>query len=218
VHLFDAWTALSLLDLVRLLGPPAAVLVAAIVPGRRVAAVAAIACAIGAGALDELSAPGMVRAGWVALWLWVAWQAGSVGHEPRRRPGVRRGAIESGAVALPLGVGMLLLLLAALSRQGLPAADELRAPLGAIYVGFGLLHLMLRRHVRRALVAFAALGLGLELLAAAARNGDVLHAGAPAGAALAGAVIVVTLTRRIAESRERFASSPDIGDAHGLHD
>ena len=218
MHLLDAWTALSVMDLARLLGPPVAVLLAAIVPGRRVAAAAALVCAVGVGALDELAASGLVRAGWVALWLFVAWQSGSLGHEPPRPPGVRRGAIESGAVALPLGFGLLLLLLAALSRQSLPPIDARRASLGAVFVGFGLLHLMLRRHVRRALVAFAALGLGLELLAASARAGDVLHAGAPAGAALAGALVVVVLTRRVAESRERFAGSPFVGDAHGLHD
>jgi hypothetical protein len=218
VHLLDAWLTLPPIDLVRLLGAPAAILLAAIVPGRRVAAAVAIVCAIGAGALDELAAPGLVRAGWVALWLYVAWQSGARGHEPPRPPGVRRGAIESGALALPLGFGLLLLLLAALSRQSLAPVDARRASLGALFVGLGLLHLMLRRHVRRALVAFAALGFGLELLASEARAGDVLHAGAPAGAALAGALVVVAVTHRVAESRERFAGSPFVGDAHGLHD
>ncbi len=218
MHLLDAWTVLSLPDLARLLGPPAAVLLAAIVPGRRVAAAAAFLGAVGVGALDELAAPPVVRAGWVALWLMVAWQSGALGHEPPRAPRVRRAAIESGAVALPLGFGLLLLMLAALSRQSLAPIDARRASLGAVYVGFGLLHLMMRRHVRRALVAFTALGLGLELLAASARGADVLHAGAPAGVALAGALVVVALTRRVAEARERFAGSPLVGDAHGLHD
>ncbi len=218
MHLLDAWIALPPLDLVRLLGPPVAVLLSAILPGRRVAAAAALACAAGVALLPELGVPALVRVGWVGLWLLVAWQSGVPGHEPPRPPGVRRGAIESGAVALPLGVGLLLLLLAALSRQSLADADARRASLGALMVCAGLMHLMLRRHVRRALVAFAALGLGLELLAASARGADVLHAGAPAGVALAGALVVVALTRRVAEARERFAGSPLVGDAHGLHD
>jgi len=218
MHLMAAWSALPSHDLARLLGPPAAVLLAAILPGRRVAALAALLCAVGVGAMDELAAPPIVRAGWVALWLLVAWQSGALGHEPPRPPSVRRGAIESGAVALPLGFGLLLLLLAALARQTLAPADARRASLGALFVCAGLLHLMMRRHVRRALVAFAALGLGLELLAAAARATDVLHAGAPAGVALAGALGVVALTRRIAGARERFAGSPLVGDAHELHD
>ena len=207
---------LSPLELFRLLLSPAAVFLAAILPGRRVAAAVALICAVGAGALDELAAPPFVRAGWVALWLLVAWQAGSLGHEPPRRPRVGRGAIESGAVALPLGLGLLVLLLAGLARQSLADADVRRASLGAVYVGAGLVHLMLRRHVRRALVAFAALGLGLELLAASARAADVLHAGAPAGVALAGAIAVVAMTRRVAGARERFAGSPRGGDAHEL--
>jgi len=218
MHLLAAWTVLSPPDLARLLGPPVAVLLAALLPGRPVAATAALLCAIGVGSMDELGSPPAVRAGWVALWLLVAWQSGALGHEARRPPRVGRGAIESGAVALPLGFGMLLLLLAALSRQSMVAADARRASLGALFVCAGLLHLMLRRHVRRALVAFAALGLGLELLAASARGADVLHAGAPPGAALTGALVVVALTRRVAVARERFAGSPLVGDAHELHD
>lgn len=194
-------------------------LLAALLPGRRVSRAAAIAVAVAVGALDELAAPPLVRAGWVALWLWVAWSAGAESHaNAKAHPRRRSAGLEAGAVALPLAAGLLLLLLAALSRQVLAPPDARRASLGALLVGAGLLHLMLRRHIRRAQVAFGALGLGLELLAATVRAEDVLHAGAPAGAALAGAAGAAALAHRIAGARERFAGSPLVGDAHELHD
>ncbi len=218
MHLLEAWTTLTPLELVRLLGLPIAIFLAAILPGRRTTAAVAVAVAIGVAGLDELGAPSFVRAGWVTLWLVVAWQSGSRGHDGDRARPTARGAFEAGAVALPLGLGLVLLLLAALSRQGLANADARRASLGALILGAGLLHLMLRRHARRALVAFAALGLGLELLAASARAADVLHEGPPSGAALAGALALVALTSRIVDARERFAGSPLVSDAHELHD
>jgi hypothetical protein len=218
MHLIEAWTGLPPLELVRLLGMPVAILLAALLPGRRVASAAAIAVAIGAAALDELAAPSLVRGGWVALWLLVAWQSGRRDRTGLAAAPRRRGAFEAGAVALPLGAGLLLLLLASLSRQGLANEDARRASLGALLLGAGLLHLMLRRHARRALVAFAALGLGLELLAASARATDVLHAGPPAGGALGAAVVGVALAARVVGARERFAGSAMVTDAHELQD
>ncbi len=219
MHLLDAWTVLDPLALARLLGLPVAVLLAAFLPGRRVVTFVALAIAAGVAALGELAASPLVRVGWVALWLVVAWRAGAIGHAPDPAPSRRRrGAIEAGVVALPLGAGMVALLLAALSRESLAAPEARRAALGALLVGAGLAHLMMRRHVRRASLAFAALGLGLELLAATARAADVLHAGPPAGVALAGAAFAVAVTLRVADSRERWAGSPLVSDAHELHD
>jgi len=54
----------------------------------------------------------------------------------------------------------VLLLLVAASRQALEPPGTRLTSLGVLLVGFGLLHLMLRRHLRRALVSFGALGLG----------------------------------------------------------
>ena len=218
MHLIEAWSGFPPLELARLLGMPIAIFLAALLPGSRVAAAAAIAVAVGAAALDELAAPSLVRAGWVALWLLVAWQSGARGPEGGAVAPARRGAFAAGAVALPLGLGLILLLLASLSRQGLAVAEARRASLGALVLGAGLLHLMLRRYVRRSLVAFAGLGLGLELLAASARAADVLHAGPPAGAALAAAGLAVALAARVAGGRERFAGSPMVNDARELHD
>lgn len=121
-------------------------------------------------------------------------------------------------MALPLGGALLLLLLAAVSREPLAPLDSRRASLGVLILGVGLLHLMMRRHVRRAVLAFAALGLGLELLSASARAVDVTHAGAPPGAALGATLVAVAIAWRIAGTRERVAGSPLVSDAHELQD
>lgn len=220
MHLLDAWTALSVADLARLLGIPVAILVAALLPGRRLTGVAALAIAMLVAPCDELSAPLAVRISWVALWLVIAALTVSHGLDTARSPAPRRSGFEASAVALPLGAALALLLLAAVSRQSASLAplDARRASLGALVLSAGVLHLMMRRHVRRALLAFGALGLGLELLAASARRADVTGAGAPAGAALLGTFVAVALVSRIAGSREQWAGSPLVSDAHELHD
>lgn len=121
-------------------------------------------------------------------------------------------------MAFALGAALVPLLLVAASRPSLDPAGTRVTSLGALLVGFGLLHLMLRRHLRRALLAFAALGLGLELLGSAARATDALHAGPPAGGALAATLVALGLAHRVAGARERHAGSPYVGDAHELHD
>ena len=218
MHLLDAWTTPSPLDLARLLGIPAAVLLTALLPGRGLARAAALACALCTTLLGELAGPWTLRAGWALLWLLVAWQVGRRdAREPRRRA-ARRGAFETGAVALPLGLGLLLLLLAAVTRQTFAAVDMRRASLGVLVLGVGLLHLAMQRHARRAALAVAALGLGLGLLAAAARAADVTREGAPVGAALAATAIALALQLRLASGRERHAGSVLVADAHELHD
>ncbi len=77
MHLLAAWTSLGTFDLLRLLGIPAAVLVAALLPGRVAARLAALAVALAAALLAELAAPWYVRAGWPLVWLLVAWVAGA---------------------------------------------------------------------------------------------------------------------------------------------
>jgi hypothetical protein len=218
MHLFAAWTSLGTFDLLRLLGLPAAVLVAALLPGRLAARAAALAVALAAALLAELAAPWFVRAGWPLVWLLVAWVAGAADPASAAARAPRRSTFEAGLLALTLGLALVLLLLVAASRQSLEPPGTRLTSLGALLVGFGLLHLMLRRHLRRALVAFAALGLGLELLAAAARSTDALHAGAPAGVALAATLVALALVHRVAGSRERHAGSPYVADAHELHD
>lgn len=218
MHLLDAWTSLDPFDSLRLLGIPLAVLLATLLPGRGVARLAALVGAVCVALLHEMDAPWLVRAGWTLLWLLVAGWAGAEGHEGNPGARARRGGFESGVLALPLGLGLLTLLLAAVSRQVLSPLDERRAALGALALGAGLLHLMMRRHIRRATLAFASMGLGLELLTAAARSADVTHVGTPAGAPLVGALLVAALTARIAAGRERYAGSPLVSEAHELRD
>lgn len=218
MHLLDAWTSLDPGTLARRIGIPVAILLAALLPGRRSSRIAALAIALLVASLDELSAPWPVRVGWVIAWLGVAWQSGTPAHARENAHPRRRGALEAGALALPFGVALTLMLLAAVSRETLGAVDSRRASLGVLVAGTGLLHLMLRRHARRALVAFASLGLGLELLAASARAADVTHAGSPPGVALIATLFAVALTGRIASARERFAGSAFVPDAHELHD
>lgn len=218
MHLLDAWVAVAPADLVRLLGIPAALLVATLLPGRGIARIAAVLVAVAVALLAELALPWPARALWALLWLVVASQAGSQGPDRSRARASRRGALEAGAVALPLGGALILLLLAAVSREPLAPLDGRRASLGVLVLGAGLLHLMMRRHVRRTGLAFAALGLGLELLAAAARAVDVTHAGPAPGAALAATAVAVAVAWRIAETRERTAGSSLVSDAHELQD
>lgn len=220
MHLLDAWTALTVVDLARLLGIPIAVLVAALLPGRRATGGAALVVAAAVAWCAELADGWLVRAAWCAAWLFVAWFAGARGLDGARARARRRSGFEAGVIALPLGGALALLLLAAVSRQSLALAplDARRASLGALVLGVGLLHLMMRRHARRAALAFATLGLGLELLATSARRADVTGAGAPAGAALVATVVALGLVARIAGAREQFADSPLVSDAHELHD
>ncbi len=217
MHLLDAWTSLGPADLLRLLGIPAAILAAALLPGRIVARLAALVVAVACATLAELAAPWYVRAGWPVLFALVAWRAGAPDAPAAARP-ARRAAIETILLGLTLGLALVLLLLVAASRQELTAADARLTSLGVLVLGFGLLHLMLRRHARRAMFAFAALGLGLEMLGSAARSVDVLHAGAPAGAALGATLVALAITLRVSGSRERFAGSPFVSDAQELHD
>ncbi len=109
-------------------------------------------------------------------------------------------------------------MLAAVWRQTFEPEDARRASLGALLVGIGLLHLMMRRHVRRAALAIGALGVGLELLTAAARAVDVAHEGPPPGSALLATALGVTIVIRIADGRERYAGSVFVSDAHELLD
>jgi hypothetical protein len=218
MHLLEAWTTLGPLHLARLLALPGAMIVATLLPGRVLARGAALVGAAGTLLLVEMALPWWIRAAWVGAWLGIAWQAGRRDRpDLPARPARRRG-LEAGAVALPLGLALLALMLAAVWRQTFQPEDARRASLGALLVGLGLLHLMMRRHVRRAALAVGSLGVGLELLTASARAADVAHEGAPPGTALLATVLAATIVVRIADGRERYAGSAFVSDAHELQD
>jgi hypothetical protein len=217
VHFIDSWTELQALDLFRLLLPALLVTATMFVPGRPSSGPAAALVAISVVFLPELGPP-PITFGWVALWLVVAWKVGERGAEGPETQAQRPGGAESGAVGLLLGSALLALLVAGVARQDLAPEDGRRASWGLVMLGLGLLHLMLRRHARRALVGFAAMGLGLQMLDGAARGSQI-----PGSAPLTGAVLLVTavtvaVVARVAEGRERIAGSPWIADAHDLHD
>ncbi len=218
MHLLEAWTSLGPFHLARLLALPGAMLVATLLPGRQLARIAALVGAAGVMLLSELAVPWWVRVAWVLLWLGIAWLSGVADRPELSSPSPRRRGVEAGAVALPLGLALLALMLAAVWRQTFEPDDARRASLGALLVGLGLMHLMMRRHVRRATLAVGALGVGLELLTASARTADVAHEGPPAGSAWLAALLVITLVTRIADGRERYAGSAFVSDAHELQD
>jgi hypothetical protein len=218
MHFIDAWTELSLVDLVRLLIAPALLAVAAFARGPRLARIVAMGIAIATIFLRELGGTPILMFGWVLLWLVVAWQAGHIGQGAPRPLAPTRGVLEAGTVGLLLAGSVLALLIAAVARQDLAPEDGRRTSLGALLIGLGLLHLMLRRHVRRALVSFAGMGLGVQILEGVARDAQVPQMLPAAGNVLLGTTLAIALATRIARIRESQAATAWVSDAHDLHD
>ncbi|OGF17984.1 MAG: hypothetical protein A2W00_02355 [Candidatus Eisenbacteria bacterium RBG_16_71_46] len=217
MHFLDSWTELSPLDLGRLLLPAACVALCILLPGRRVARIAAAGVALSVLLLREIGAWPLIAA-WSAVWALVAWRAGAATSRTGPASTTRVGGVESGAVGLMLGVALLALLVAAVARQNLSPEDGRRASWGLLVMGLGLLHLMLRRHALRALVAFAALGLGLQMLNGVARSAQVPGTLPAEGRVLLATLIVLALVGRVAWARQCAAGSASVSDAHDLHD
>ena len=217
MHFLDAWRELSAIDLARLLAPAVLLVLATLLPGARVARVAAIGVAASMPGLRELAVPGLQVAGWCLLWLLLAWRATGE-REGEREPLSSGGRVEAGTLSLFLGTLLTLLLVIGIGRQDLSPEDARRASWGVVVLMVGALHLMLRRHARRSAMAFGALGLGLQVLDGAARGAQVQVGLAPPGAILIGAALAVLIALRIARARERHAGSPWVHDAHDLHD
>lgn len=216
MHFLDAWLGLPPLQLLRSAAPAGLLLAAVLAPGRLTTRLAALGVALTLPLLPELAAPGWVTLGWVALWLVVARQAGM----PARRaasPGTPLGGLESGVIGLALGLALLALVEAGVARLDVDGGQTRRASYGALLVVLGLLHLMLRRHAVRAAAAFAAMGLGLQLLDGAVRSTTVGGA-APAGLPLLATALAVALALRVGHVRAAVAGSAWVGDAHDLHD
>jgi hypothetical protein len=217
VHHFDFWFGLPPHELLRLLLPAVLLTLATVLPGRGVARIASLGIAFTLPLLRELDTPPPLTAAWSLLWCAVSWQVGLTpsGHAPRRS---RPGSVESGTVGLLVGVALLLLMIVSLARQDLDPAVGRRVVMAILLLGLGVLHLVLRRHVRRAAIAFAGLGLGLQVLDGAAR-GSELEGSAPATPAIwLATAITVALVVKLGRARERFAGGPWVSDAHDLHD
>lgn len=218
MHFLDAWRELSGIDLVRLLAPAALLVLATLLPGARVARLAAIGVAASMPGLRELAVPALQVAGWTLLWLLLAWRASGEREgemEPLSRGG---GRFEAGTLSLFLGGLLTLLLVIGIGRQDLSPEDARRASWGVVVLMTGTLHLMLRRHARRSAMAYGAMGLGLQVLDGAARGAQVQVGLSPPGAILIGTALAVLIVLRIARARERNAGSPWVHDAHDLHD
>jgi hypothetical protein len=215
VHFADTWTELQVLDIVRLLAPVGLLMLTLFVPGRFAARPATVLVALSMPFIPELGPPALV-AGWLVLWLIVAWLAGGgtdAGSAPR--PG---GGAEPGVVGFAVGLALLALLIAGVARQDLAPEDGRDVSWGLLVLGLGLLHLMVRRHAERALVGFAAMGLGLQMLHGAARGAELPDALPARGLILAATAIAIALVTRIARGRTRVVGSAWISDAHDLHD
>lgn len=219
MHFLDAWLEISTLDLARLLAPLALLTASAFLPGLRVGQVTAIAVALSLPWLRELGAPPLVVGAWIVLWLLVGlWRPGDPEETARRPLAQTRGSAETHTVGLALGLALTLLLLAAVARQDMSAEETRRVSLGAALLATGILHLMLRRHIRRAMAGFAAMGLGLQVLEGAAQTAQI--GPAPGGSVflLMATVLGVGLALRVAIARERYAGTAWVSDAHDLHD
>jgi len=216
VQFLDAWLELTAVDLVRVAVPLALALLPVLIPGPRVAWLAAAAMAPVAAVALLGRAPVWVPIGWGLLWAVLAIRL--------RRSGGSRGATpsgsgaESGAVGLGLGLAVLVLLVAGIARQDLSEYATRLTSSGVALLAAGLLHLMLRRHAVRSAFGVLAMAFGLQLLMLAANASEIPGTPRADGAALLGALIAAALTIRVGEARARYAGSPWVGDAHMLHD
>jgi hypothetical protein len=217
VHFLDAWAALPRLDLLRFGVPAALLLVAVLAPGRVMARLATLGLAVSLPFLRESGTSGWVTVGWVLLWLAIAWRAGLPSRRAGRS-GAGLGGLESGTVGLLLGVALLALLIAGVARLDLDAALTRQCSFGVLLVSLGFMHLMLRRHAVRAVTAFAAMGLGLQLLQGAVRTVVTTGGAPPDGLPLVATTLAVGLAARIGAVRITTAGSAWVGDAHDLHD
>jgi hypothetical protein len=217
VNFLDAWTTLDPIALALRLAPAAFVALSVLLPGRRVARIAALGVALALLAAPP-DWPPALRGGWCALWLVAAWLAGRRSSDAEELA-TRIGALlESGVVGLAVGLALLGVVMAAVARADLAPEDSRRAAAGLLLLGLGLLHLMVRRRARRASLSFATFGLALQLLGDAARAAQGALAPPPDAAALVGAAVAMTLAEGVAAARERTAGTDFVAFGHDLHD
>lgn len=218
MHFLDAWAELSVLDLVRLLAPIGLLASATFIPGRAVMRLAALGVAALLPFFKELGASPVFTVGWVALWLTLAVRLGRREETARRPLAAGRNLLESGLVGLLLALALGLILVTSVARQDMSVEETRRASAGVGLVVVGLLHLMLRRHIRSAMVGFATFGLGLQLLDGASQGAQLDPSPLVPAAILTASWLAVILASRVASARERYAGTAWVSDAHDLHD
>jgi hypothetical protein len=216
VHFLDAWTTLTPFALLRLLIPAGVLLAAVFIPGRPTARLAALVVAASMPGHPDLGA-GAMPWWWCGLWVAVAWTSGVGGRAHSTLP-PRPGGLESAAVGLLLSVALVTLLVVAIGRQDLSLDATRRASYALLLIGAGVLHLLIRRDIARATLAFGAMGLGLQLLDRMARDAVLASSEPPAALVLVATALAVGLTSRLAYVRQHDAGSAWINDAHDLHD
>jgi len=223
VHFIDAWTRLTPGDFARLLIAPMCVILSIAVPGRRVSASACVGLALAALLLpDAAGAPYLatlaLRLAWALLWLLLGATLVRVPAEPPPDSTTRRGGFESGTLGLLLGLALFTLLVAALARADLDDRLSRESSYAVLLLALGLMHLMLRRHVLRAALAFGVLGFALDRLVRAAEAQQVpARAAAPLAVWLATA-LAISLVVRIAGLRQEGGGGAWVNHAHDLHD
>ena len=223
MHFLDAWTRLSPNDFARLIIAPASVTLSMVLPGRRASAAACLGLAAAAliapdpaaAALSETILP---RIAWALLWIALAAAITRVPADPPPDSSMRRGGVESGAVGLLLGLALFTLLVAALARADLDERLSREASYALLLMALGLVHLMLRRHVLRAALAFGALGFGLDRLVRAAQAQQLPGEEVQPLAVWLATALALLLVVRIARLRLDAGGGVWVNSAHDLHD
>lgn len=213
----ESWTGLTPLEIIRLLLPTGFLVLSVLLPGRRATRLAAFGVALGVAMLPELFAFPWLAPAWAGLWLMVAILAGT-GPAPTQRWSQAVPWFEASMVGAVLVSGLLLLLFVSISRQDVSDPLARRAGIGIVALGLGLLHLVVRLNIRRSIVAWAAIGLGLELLTGAAEEVLFQERIAPPGTVLLATAISLALVTRIAMTRLGIGAGGRVSEAHDLHD
>lgn len=218
MHFLDAWTSLPFLDQARLLGPALVMVLAIVLPGRRIAALLALGFAVTIPASGAFGGGRPLAAGWGVLWLVVAGVLYRAARAGMKRPAERRGGFESTLAGLMLGLPLFALLAIAIARQDLPLAATRAATAGSLFLALGLIHLMVRRHVLRSVLGWGFAGFGLQVLQAATLGSLPASLAPHPAVVLLATAVTLLLVLRIGLARAQWAGSAWLSDAHDLHD